>query len=538
MSGPSDIDAPSPVVGFDYKTTFTGINWALDQLLTPTSNDDAENRNTHPSNNFIIRHCTQKWIYQPNCCGNDASPSRPPNLNHTFVALKTLDPLSSSIQFRKELVSLQKIRNHHRLDLARTDKISENLEKRNTIPRPQGLGESHNSWPTKFCATPLSIDLKAENQPYKQSSPITCGIEEFLNQDQQYTLDRQLKSHHTDLIALSGTIGTGLFLSPPIGDPLPLLMAFTLKFFNVWILIYCLGELAAIHFPMDIGNLRQNFLQKFSYNMIFLGAVYSIPQIRSVVAGKTFLVDEELEYVFGLSCITFGVGLYYTPNILKAISSKMSGMQSLIQTYMERCTNSLLGHRSTRSRSHAGRAFILSLLLWATPVTAIAPSLSTNTPSPYSSFLLALSIESKKLFSVSPFPPFPFSPFPFLTHFPLTPNQPKQTNKTPPALHHPHPTLPPHLPPTNPPPRPPPHHLLNHPPLHLSRTQQHFNEIPALYQRLSRVNPRLRLRSRCGRSRVSVSVSWGCGFFDDFRPAQCNLASTASFRRRARKESR
>jgi hypothetical protein len=386
--------------------------------------------------------------------------------------------------------------------------------------------------------THLLLHLEAENRFCKQSLPITSETARISNRNQYHTVDRQLQRHHIHLIALGSTIGTGFFLSPATtSGPLPLLMALTLIALIAWPVMYCLGELVA-SCPMSIKDswIHDVILyQKLLRVMILLGAVY--PQIMSVVAGILFPSDEELGYVFALSCTAFGIGLYYTPNILKKLSSTIFAIWLLVQTFTERCTNSLLGHRSSWSRSHAGQALIMSLLLWTSPVTATAPSHSTNTPSPYSSFLLALSIESGKLFSVSPLSPFP-PPHLHLTS-PANQTKPNKTKltKTNPALHNPPTTLPPHLPPTNPPPRPPPHHLLNHPPLHLSRTQQHFNEIPALYQRLSRVNPRLRLRSRCGRSRVPVSVSRGFCCFNDFRYHQCNLTATASFRGRARKES-
>jgi hypothetical protein len=539
MSDPSDIDALSPIAGIGYETTFEGMNWVLNQLSTPTSNDDAESRNTHPSNDSIIRHCTQKWIYQPNCCGNDASPSRPSNLNRHIPARKTLNQLSPHVQLWKEVPSMQKTRRtsyggpssstadddsetqstpslnppppptainqmnyeselrcefefvdchlsfhptqiepyishtdshflghlpprkttciscdrifedpnepvanwtrrmRHIADHYRTGSLTGAVEgspKAGDQEKPlrlQDLRNSHKSWPTKFYTT-RSVDLKAKDQPYKQSLAKSCGTEEFLNQDQQYTLDRQLKSHHTQLIALGGLIGTGIFLSPATNSGLlPLLMAITLIGLIAWPFMFCLGELLDLP-PMDVENLRiadLNLYQKLQQCMYLFGAAFSITKIMSSGAWIEFLADEELGYVFGLSCITFGVGRYYAPNILKAISSKMSGIHLLIQTFMERCTNSLLGYRSSRSRSHARQALTMSLLLWTTPVTATAPSLSTNTPSPYPSFLLALFIESGKLFSVSPFPPFPFplSPFP-LSPSPLPHPKPTQTN--------------------------------------------------------------------------------------------------------------
>jgi len=381
--------------------------------------------------------CNKEPDYQPNCRGNDASPSRPPNLNRNFIARKTLNQRSSCVQIWQEVPSIQKIGNHDR-HLARKDPffdkeaVSDPMEKpgnaendwlfngnsqnlksgespksgeQETLLRLQDLGNRHNLWPAKFWTT-HPFDLMVKNRFCKPSLLNTFETARISNRDQHHTLDGQLKSHHIHLLALSGTIGTGLFLSSHIHKTRTLLVAFTLISLIVWPFMCCLGELAA-QFPMGLRYLRQILHQTLSYYMIFLGAACSIHQIRCVVAGKRFLADEELGYVFGLSCITFGVGLYYTPNILKAISSIMSGFQSLSQTCMERCTNSLLGHRSSRSRSHARQALTMSLLLWTTPVTATAPSHSTNTPSPYSSFLLALSIESGKLFSVSPLSPFP-----------------------------------------------------------------------------------------------------------------------------------
>jgi hypothetical protein len=178
--------------------------------------------------------------------------------------------------------------------------------------------------------------------------------------------------------------------------PFSLLIAFTVIGLIVWPVMSARDELLALP---SIGIVN-SWIEDLNLDPILpqcltlFGAAFSIAQIMSSGAWIEFLADEELGYVFGLSCITFGVGLYYTPKILKTISWTISRIRLLIQTFKKRCTNCLLGHRSSRSRSHARQALTMSLLLWTTPVTATAPSLSTNTPSPYPSFLLALFIES------------------------------------------------------------------------------------------------------------------------------------------------
>jgi hypothetical protein len=151
-----------------------------------------------------ISDCNKETDYQPNCRGNDASPSRPPNLNRNFIARKILNQRSSCVQIWKEVPSMQKIGNHCRLDLARTDTLHsigagpdtmekaedawndrrfnrdcESLEsgespksgKQEKFLRLQDLRKSRNFWAAKFWTTRI-FHLKAENQPYKQSSTI------------------------------------------------------------------------------------------------------------------------------------------------------------------------------------------------------------------------------------------------------------------------------------------------------------------------------------------------------------------------------
>lgn len=490
----------------DYEMTFTDLSWVDDPFSPPTSNASAESQKTSRTSVSLFHNC-KKTDTQPHFRGIDALFSRSDNLNRHTVARKTMNQPSSSIQFRKEVHSMQKIGNHDRPDLARTDTLHgigavpdtmekaghaesdwlfnrdfENLEseespksgKQKKLLRLQGLRKSGNSWPAEFLTT-RPLDLKAENPPYKQSSLrmteleeflkagnqlykqrslATTELGEFLNTDQHYTLDRQLKSHHIHLIALGSTIGTGIFLSPPVHGPLSLLMAFTLIGLIAWPFMYTLGELAA-HFPMDIENSwieDLNLYQKPPQFVILSGAAFSILQIMVSVAGVEFIPDGLLTCLFVISRIAFGVILYSAT--LKAISWTISRIRLLIQTCIESCTSSLPG-RSSRSKSHAGQALIMSFLLWTTPVTAIATSLDTSTLSPCSSFLDVLYLDSGKLFSVSPFP-----------STQTKPNKPNQLTKTNPALHNPPTTFPPLLPGLNPPPRPPAHHFPHNSPLH------------------------------------------------------------------------
>jgi hypothetical protein len=96
---------------------------------TPTSNDGAKSEKAPPSSVSLIHNC-QKTNSQPHCRGNDASSSRPHNLNRHIVAEKTEHQLSPSMQcqvhqgvgaLRSKDHLMQNIGNHDRLDLTRTD---------------------------------------------------------------------------------------------------------------------------------------------------------------------------------------------------------------------------------------------------------------------------------------------------------------------------------------------------------------------------------------------------------------------------------
>lgn len=267
--------------------------------------------------------------------------------------------------------------------------------------RLQGLRNSHNSWPAK-CQTTRPFAPKSANERWKQSSCIMLEKERIPNTDRLYTLDHQLRSRHINLIAFSGTIGTGIFLSSPINGPLSPLMALTLIGLTVLPLMYGLGELAA-EFPIGIENSRikdLNLDQKLPISMTLLATAYSFALLTSSVSEVGSLTDELYTCLSVMAWLAIYPILYWA--ILKGISWSISRIRLGIQTFTESCTWSPHG-RSSRSRSHIGQGLILSLLLCTTPVTAITPSLSTSTPSPCSSFLLAVCVESEKLFSVSPF---------------------------------------------------------------------------------------------------------------------------------------
>ncbi|PMD22472.1 hypothetical protein NA56DRAFT_747744 [Hyaloscypha hepaticicola] len=291
------------------------------------------------------------------------------------------------------------------------DGNSENLEsgeyltssKLEKLLRLQRARNGHNLWPPKFRKT-QPFNLKFEYQLCKPSLLKMFEEERISNTDQHHTLDRQLKSHHINLIALSATIGTGIFLSPSLLLPLIVTILILWPF-----ILYALRELAA-DFPMGIVNSwieSLNLHQKLPQFVVLNGAAFSILQIMNSVAEAGSLEDALFTGLFVISRLAVCFILYYT--VLKAISWIISEIRLLIQTCMEGCTKSLLGHRSSRSKCHAGQALIMSFLLWTTPVTAIATSLDTSTISPCSSFLDALYLESGKLFSLftTPKPPFP-----------------------------------------------------------------------------------------------------------------------------------
>lgn len=69
-------------------------------------------------------------------------------------------------------------------------------------------------------------------------------------------LDKSLKAYHSQLIALGGAIGTGLFIGSGLGlanaGPIPLLGAFTFVGFTLCPTVFALGEMATL-FPVPGG---------------------------------------------------------------------------------------------------------------------------------------------------------------------------------------------------------------------------------------------------------------------------------------------
>lgn len=63
------------------------------------------------------------------------------------------------------------------------------------------------------------------------------------------TLERRLKSRHVQFLALSGAIGTGLFVGTgqvlSLGGPLAAVLAYAITGANLYCVMVCLGEMAA-----------------------------------------------------------------------------------------------------------------------------------------------------------------------------------------------------------------------------------------------------------------------------------------------------
>lgn len=98
----------------------------------------------------------------------------------------------------------------------------------------------------------------------KKPSPIARFLESFnrhpLSSDPEaeltLALDKSLKAYHSQLIALGGAIGTGLFVGSGLGlanaGPIPLLGAFTFVGFTLCPTVFALGEMATL-FPVPGG---------------------------------------------------------------------------------------------------------------------------------------------------------------------------------------------------------------------------------------------------------------------------------------------
>ncbi|KAJ2974576.1 hypothetical protein NQ176_g5982 [Zarea fungicola] len=77
------------------------------------------------------------------------------------------------------------------------------------------------------------------------------GAAKFDAQEQRHigTLDRKLKSRHVQFLALSGAIGTGLFVGSgqvlSLAGPLSAFISYAITGFNLYCVINCLGEMAA-----------------------------------------------------------------------------------------------------------------------------------------------------------------------------------------------------------------------------------------------------------------------------------------------------
>ncbi|KAF4778167.1 amino acid permease [Colletotrichum scovillei] len=104
---------------------------------------------------------------------------------------------------------------------------------------------------------------KLEGRPERAGDPAHIDIElatttrsatvADLKQQQELqhigTLDRKLKSRHVQFLALSGAIGTGLFVGSgqvlSLAGPLSAFICYAVTGFNLYCVINCLGEMAA-----------------------------------------------------------------------------------------------------------------------------------------------------------------------------------------------------------------------------------------------------------------------------------------------------
>lgn len=103
-------------------------------------------------------------------------------------------------------------------------------------------------------------DVEASTEPEK-------GVTDMKQTAADGHIERGLKSRHIQLIALGGTIGTGLFIGSGGAlaqtGPAPLFLSYLIMSFFIWILTMDLAEMAA-YMPirgMTIPYLVQRFVE-------------------------------------------------------------------------------------------------------------------------------------------------------------------------------------------------------------------------------------------------------------------------------------
>lgn len=103
---------------------------------------------------------------------------------------------------------------------------------------------------TERAGDPAGIAIDNDIEP---ATATKSGTVADLKQQQELqhigTLDRKLKSRHVQFLALSGAIGTGLFVGSgqvlSLAGPLSAFICYAVTGFNLYCVINCLGEMAA-----------------------------------------------------------------------------------------------------------------------------------------------------------------------------------------------------------------------------------------------------------------------------------------------------
>ena len=118
--------------------------------------------------------------------------------------------------------------------------------------------KSHPAYQDVESSAPIEITQVQEKQQFD-------GVKEESGPDHIGTLERRLKSRHVQFLALSGAIGTGLFVGSgqvlSLSGPLSAFLSYLITGFNLYCVITSLGEMAAwLPVPGAVGVFASRYV--------------------------------------------------------------------------------------------------------------------------------------------------------------------------------------------------------------------------------------------------------------------------------------